>query len=79
MRSQSALEATDWGNRMDENRPSGTDAPEVAASSDTTWLIGVRPRCAHCDRLAATVDRNETPLCARHATIFLTADQIDDR
>ena len=63
---------------MDDNRPPGTDAPGAGASSDATWLIGVRPQCAHCDRLAATVDRNETPLCARHATIFLTAENLEE-
>ena len=63
---------------MDDHLPSGSDAPEGVASSEATWLIEVRPRCAHCDRLAATVGRDETPLCARHATIFLTAEQLED-
>ena len=63
---------------MDDNGPSVPDAAESHASGETTWLIEVRPRCAHCDRLSVTVDRNEKPLCGRHATIFLTAASDPD-
>ena len=62
---------------MDDNRPSAREGSEGTSSSDSLWLIEVRPRCAHCERLAATFDEEETPLCARHATIFLTAEHLD--
>lgn len=39
----------------------------------TTWTIGVRHRCDRCDRLAVVYDDEDRPLCARHATIFMTA------
>jgi hypothetical protein len=42
------------------------------------WAIGVRPRCSRCDRLAVTYGRDDRPLCARHAAIFLTADRRKD-
>ena len=37
---------------------------------DTTLNFEVRPTCAKCDRLAVVYD-DTTPLCARHATIFM--------
>lgn len=32
--------------------------------------------CVRCERLAVVYDARERPLCARHATIFLTAERI---
>jgi hypothetical protein len=63
---------------MDESQPSGSEATGSAASDESTWVIGVRPRCFHCDRLAVTHDSKERPLCARHATIFMTATSRND-
>lgn len=40
-------------------------------TEEATWNIEVRHRCAKCERLAVVYDDNETPLCARHATIFM--------
>jgi hypothetical protein len=47
--------------------------------SQDTLNLSVRPRCSKCDRLAVTFDPHEVPLCARHATIFLTVDKSDDQ
>ena len=57
---------------------SGRDAETHTMESADTLNLSVRPRCARCDRLAVTFDPDETPLCARHATIFMTVDQPDD-
>jgi hypothetical protein len=43
--------------------------------SPDTLNLSVRPRCSKCDRLAVTFDPDEIPLCARHATIFMTVDK----
>lgn len=42
-------------------------------NGEATWNIEVRHTCAKCDRLAVVYDDNDNPLCARHATIFMTA------
>lgn len=42
-------------------------------NGEATWNIEVRHTCAKCDRLAVVYDDNDSPLCARHATIFMTA------
>lgn len=34
------------------------------------------PSCDKCDRAALTADEEGHALCARHATIFMTADRI---
>jgi hypothetical protein len=47
--------------------------------SPDTLNLSVRPRCSKCDRLAVTFDPDETPLCARHATIFMTVDKATDQ
>ena len=39
-------------------------------------LLDEKPHCDNCDREALTVDSDGRPLCARHATIFLTVDRI---
>ena len=39
----------------------------------TEWNFEVRDTCTKCERLAVTYLDEETPLCARHATIFMTA------
>lgn len=35
--------------------------------------------CTRCERLAVVYDAEERPLCARHATIFMTAERLDRR
>lgn len=63
---------------MNHTPPSEVPAPSTDASSaddDATWNFEVRPKCDKCYRLAVTYDPDETPLCARHATIFLTAEK----
>lgn len=52
-----------------DTSPAGT---EIDTEIDT-WSFEVRHQCAKCDRLAIVYDDHETPLCARHATIFITA------
>lgn len=42
---------------------------------DNEWTFEVRKKCAKCDRLSVTYADDETPLCARHATIFMTAQK----
>jgi hypothetical protein len=37
---------------------------------DATLNFEVRPTCAKCERLAVVYD-DTTPLCGRHATIFM--------
>lgn len=44
----------------------------------TEWSLGVRKKCAKCDRLAVTYLDGKTPLCARHATIFMTVPKDAD-
>ena len=48
-----------------------TDNPSTTHSDDATISFEVRPQCSKCDRLATVFDRDETPFCARHATIFM--------
>ena len=38
---------------------------------DATLNFEVRPTCAKCERLAVVYNDDNTPLCARHATIFM--------
>lgn len=33
------------------------------------------PECVVCGRPAVTIDRRDTPMCAKHAAIFITADR----
>ena len=42
-------------------------------NGEATWNIEIRHTCAKCDRLAVVYDDDDNPLCARHATIFMTA------
>ena len=35
--------------------------------------------CTRCERLAVVYDAQERPLCARHATIFMTAERLHRR
>ncbi len=42
-------------------------------NGEATWNIEIRHTCAKCERLAVVYDDDDTPLCARHATIFMTA------
>jgi hypothetical protein len=42
---------------------------------DALW-VDESPICDMCDSEALTADDEGHPLCARHATIFLTADRI---
>lgn len=32
------------------------------------------PECIVCGRAAVTIDRDDTPMCAKHAAIFVTRD-----
>ncbi|MGI9667671.1 MAG: hypothetical protein ACR2N2_11365 [Acidimicrobiia bacterium] len=41
--------------------------------SESQWNFEVRKKCAKCDRLAVTFTDDDIALCARHATIFMTA------
>ena len=34
--------------------------------------------CCRCDRLPITFDSQDRALCARHATIFLTASRLNE-
>jgi hypothetical protein len=35
--------------------------------------------CHKCDRLALTFDENDTPLCGRHATIFIAISRVETK
>lgn len=35
------------------------------------------PDCIVCGRDAVTIDRNDVPMCGRHAAIFVTMDHRD--
>jgi hypothetical protein len=35
------------------------------------------PHCIVCGRDAVTIDRNDVPMCGRHAAIFVTMDHRD--
>lgn len=35
------------------------------------------PVCALCTREAVTIDRSDSPMCAKHASIFVTRDHRD--
>jgi hypothetical protein len=36
------------------------------------------PPCFVCGRDAVTIDRNEVPMCGRHAAIFVTMDHREN-
>ena len=46
--------------------------------TNTEWALEVREKCDKCDRLAVTYFDGKTPLCARHATIFMTVPRDAD-
>ena len=53
-------------------------AERTPMESTTEWSFEVRDTCAKCDRLSVTYLDEDTPLCARHATIFMTARRTAD-
>lgn len=36
-----------------------------------------QPDCVMCGKQAVTIDRKDTPMCAKHAAIFVTRDHRD--
>lgn len=36
------------------------------------------PECIVCRRDAVTIDRNDAPMCGRHAAIFVTMDHREN-
>ncbi len=54
-------------------------AERTPMESTTEWNFEVRDTCAKCERLAVTYNpAKDEPLCARHATIFMTARRAVD-
>lgn len=47
--------------------PMGMDRRETPPEQRT-------PECIVCGRAAVTIDRDDTPMCAKHAAIFVTRD-----
>lgn len=47
--------------------PMGMDRHEASPEQRT-------PECIVCGRAAVTIDRDDTPMCAKHAAIFVTRD-----
>ena len=43
----------------------------------TTPPTQLPPSCDKCERTAVVLDAYERPLCARHATIFMTVERLD--
>lgn len=40
-----------------------------------TDQVEAPPECVVCRRPAVTIDRQDSPMCAKHAAIFITADR----
>ena len=53
--------------RAPDADPMGMDRPETSPDQHT-------PECIVCGRAAVTIDRDDTPMCAKHAAIFVTRD-----